>query len=149
MLTIGQLSELSGIPTSTIRFWERKGLLHPTAWTAGQRRYGDEARSQVAALRLCQDAGFTLAEIRQIWERREADPTAWRDFVRDKIVDITQRLEQLNRAHAMLSHALECPHEDITQWSKFVAAIDERRRPTRADPPIGRTTPVDRSASGS
>ena len=78
MLTIGQLAAASGVPTSTIRFWERRDLLVPTARSGGQRRYTDDALAQVGLLRLCQDAGFTLTEIQQMLAQRAGDPTRWR-----------------------------------------------------------------------
>jgi DNA-binding transcriptional MerR regulator len=126
MLTIGQLAQASGVPTSTIRFWERKGLLSPTERHAGQRRYHEDVRVRVAVLRLCQDAGFTLDEIHRMLAEEETNPVAWRDFVRAKLVRIEERLDQLNRAHRMLSHALECPEDDIAQWPRFQQAVDDR-----------------------
>jgi MerR family redox-sensitive transcriptional activator SoxR len=126
MLTIGQLATASGVPTSTIRFWERRGLLAPDARSGGQRRYSEEALSQVGVLRLCQDAGFTLAEIRQMMAQRPTDPFGWRSLVEAKMVSITESLGRLNKAHDLLSHALECTHDDIGQCPKFRAAVDHR-----------------------
>ena len=64
LLTIGQLSAETGVPTSTIRFWERKGLLIPDHRQSGQRRYTSGAVRSVAMLRLLQEVGLTLADIR-------------------------------------------------------------------------------------
>lgn len=131
LLTIGQLAEASGVPTSTIRFWERRELLTPTARVGGQRRYAEDALSQVGVLRLCQDAGFTLAEIRVILDAGASSP-AWRELVRDTMARIEENLRRLNKAHGLLSHALECPHEDITRCPRFRAAVDHRTGPRPA-----------------
>lgn len=133
MLTIGQLATASGVPTSTIRFWERKGLLRPDARTGGQRRYNEEAQSQVGMLRLCQDAGFTLAEIRQMMAQRATDPFRWRELVEAKMVSITENLRRLNKAHDLLSHALDCTHDDIRRCPKFIQAVDNRTGPRPAE----------------
>ena len=126
MLTIGQLATTTGVPTSTIRFWERRGLLAPQARQAGQRRYSEDAVHQVGLLLLCQDAGFTLAEIQRTIERRATDPSTWRQLVEDKMVDVRSSLAKLQKAHALLSHALECHHDDILTCPDFQEAVRHR-----------------------
>jgi DNA-binding transcriptional MerR regulator len=131
MLTIGQLSTATGIPASTLRFWERNGLLAADARQGGQRRYDEDALTKVALLRLCQDAGLTLSEISQIVHERVALSPSWRSFVRTKMDSLEENITHLQHAHEMLAHALECPHEDITQCPKFRQALDNRRGAAR------------------
>lgn len=126
MLTIGQLSMASGVPTSTIRFWERRGLLRPAGRSGGQRRYTEEALTQVGMLRLCQDAGFTLAEIQELVTKQVTDHYRWRELVEAKMASVNETLAKLNKAHELLTHALECTHEDIRRCPKFRAAVDHR-----------------------
>ena len=126
VLTIGQLSTASGVPTSTIRFWERRGLIRPAGRAGGQRRYTAEALSQVGMLRLCQDAGFTLAEIQELVTKQITDNHRWRELVEAKMVSVNETLAKLNKAHDLLTHALECEHEDIRNCPKFRAAVDHR-----------------------
>ncbi|HEX4725725.1 MAG TPA: MerR family transcriptional regulator [Pseudonocardiaceae bacterium] len=126
VLTIGQLSAASGVPTSTIRFWERRGLLSPAARSGGQRRYTEDALSQVGMLLLCQDAGFTLAEIQELVTKQVTDHYRWRELVEAKMVTITDSLRKLTKAQELLTHALECEHEDITHCPKFRMAVDHR-----------------------
>ncbi|HEX5114952.1 MAG TPA: MerR family transcriptional regulator [Pseudonocardiaceae bacterium] len=130
MLTIGQLATASGVPTSTIRFWERRDLLVPAARSGGQRRYTEDALAQVGLLRLCQDAGFTLTEIRQVLAQRAADPTRWRELVEAKMVDVATSLRKLRKAYDLLSHALECTHDDIVKCPRFQAAVENRATAT-------------------
>ncbi|HWC83101.1 MAG TPA: MerR family transcriptional regulator [Pseudonocardiaceae bacterium] len=129
VLTIGQLAQSCGVPTSTIRFWERRGLLAPDARQSGQRRYDERARVEVALLKLCQDAGFTLAEIGRFAEHRNSGRLIWRDMVKDKILDVEENLRRLHKAHDMLGHALNCPHEDITECPLFQEAVGHRLGP--------------------
>jgi len=133
MFTIGQLSVATGVPTSTIRFWERRDLLRPAARPGGQRRYTEEALSQVGMLRLCQDAGFTLAEIQELVTKQQADRFRWRELVDAKMVTINESLRKLNKARDLLAHALECEYEDITRCPKFRMAVDLRSGPV---PPV-------------
>jgi DNA-binding transcriptional MerR regulator len=146
MFTIGQLSVATGVPTSTIRFWERRNLMRPAARSGGQRRYTEEALSQVGMLRLCQDAGFTLAEIQDLITKQQTDRFRWRELVDAKMITITESLRKLNKARDLLAHALECEHEDITRCPKFRMAVDLRSGPIPATAPAV-TTPVT-TASG-
>lgn len=126
MLTIGQLAAMTGVPTSTIRFWERKGLLPPARRERGQRRYSADDRSAIGMLMVCQDAGFTLAEIRQMLRERADKPTGWREFVQAKMAHIEDRISRLDHARKLLTHAIDCPLDDITRCPLFRAAIDRR-----------------------
>ena len=133
MLTIGQLSEATGVPTSTIRFWERRGLLRPAGRSGGQRRYTADALSDVGMLRLCQDAGFTLAEIQELVTKQTVDQGRWRELVEAKMSAVDDMLGKLNKAHHLLAHALECEHDDITRCPLFLAAVEHRSGPVTAN----------------
>jgi hypothetical protein len=56
-MTIGELAEVSGIPASTLRYWERIKVLPRAHRVSGQRRYQTEAKYLVAVLRLAKHAG--------------------------------------------------------------------------------------------
>src|SRR4029450_10046616 len=64
LLGIGELGRQTGLATSALRYYERVGLLAPGGRVNGRRYYGSASAEQIALIRLCQDAGFTLAEIR-------------------------------------------------------------------------------------
>lgn len=127
MMTIGELAGATGVPTSTLRFWERRGLLDPPARSGGQRRYGEQALAEVAMLKLGQDAGLTLAEIERVGEALgRRDQQAWRDFVRVKLAEIDERRQRLDHAHRILAHALECPAPSLFDCARFQEAITRR-----------------------
>ena len=63
MLTIGELAERTGVPTSALRYYDELGLVRPVRREGGQRRYDTEAVRQVGFVLLLRDIGFTLAEI--------------------------------------------------------------------------------------
>lgn len=126
MFTIGQLAEATGVPASTIRFWERKGLLPVAERRGGQRRYTDAALTEVARLLLCQEAGFTLAEISRIEDELATRTDTWRDFIRAKITDIERDQERLAHAKTLLEHALECRHEVLGECPDFQAVVASR-----------------------
>ena len=68
---IGDLAKLCGVPTQTIRFYERRGLLpEPGRQPNGYRRYDKTSIERLAFIRRAQSAGLTLAEIRDVLDVR-------------------------------------------------------------------------------
>ena len=63
-LTIGALSERTGVATSALRFYEAEGLIHATRSPGGQRRYARDAIRRVSFIRVAQQVGLSLEEIR-------------------------------------------------------------------------------------
>ncbi|KJS55575.1 MerR family transcriptional regulator [Streptomyces rubellomurinus] len=114
-MTIGQLAETTGVPASAIRFWERHGLLPAPERQSGQRRYPPQAAERIVLLRKFQQAGLTLAEVREFQQdqpRRQA-------MIRAKIAEIEQRMIDLDHAHQLLTHALQCGKTDIVSCPTF------------------------------
>jgi MerR family redox-sensitive transcriptional activator SoxR len=62
-LTIGELSERSGVPASTLRFYELKGLLSATRSQGNQRRYRRDELRRVSFILAAQRVGLGLREI--------------------------------------------------------------------------------------
>jgi len=63
-LTIGALSERTGVATSALRFYEDEGLLHAHRNASGHRRYRRDEIRRVSFIRVAQQVGLTLKEIR-------------------------------------------------------------------------------------
>jgi DNA-binding transcriptional MerR regulator len=140
LMTIGQLSAETGVPTSTIRFWERKGLLTPDRRESGQRRYTAEAVRGVAMLRLLQEVGLTLADIRRFREERVITPRSWHTLVAEKLADVERQIAALEHARDLLTHASTCHHDDLLACSGFqewfagyLAAFPGREAPAGAN----------------
>src|SRR3989337_1244656 len=63
LLSIGELSERTGVPTTTLRYYDELGLVRPAARAAGRRRYAASAVRDVGVILLFREIGFSLAEI--------------------------------------------------------------------------------------
>jgi MerR family redox-sensitive transcriptional activator SoxR len=63
-LSIGAVSERTGVPVSALRYYEREGLLHPGRTDGGQRVYSRDAIRRVSFVRIAQQVGLSLVEIR-------------------------------------------------------------------------------------
>lgn len=103
-LTIGAVSERTGVAPSALRFYETEGLVRATRTAAGQRRYPRDTLRRVSFIRTAQQVGLSLGEIRDVLaslpEHRtptKADWTrlssSWRSLLDDRIA-ILQRLRE-------------------------------------------------------
>jgi len=63
LLSIGELSERTGVPTTALRYYDELGLVRPAARSAGQRRYAASAVRDVGLILVFREIGFSLAEI--------------------------------------------------------------------------------------
>jgi MerR family transcriptional regulator, redox-sensitive transcriptional activator SoxR len=62
-LTIGELSQRSGVAPSALRYYEAQGLIASRRTTGNQRRYPRPTLRRVAFIRSAQRVGLTLEEI--------------------------------------------------------------------------------------
>ncbi len=66
-LSIGQLARRTGVGIETVRYYERRGLLHePQRRQSGYRQYGEDAVARLQFIRRAKDIGFTLREIGEL-----------------------------------------------------------------------------------
>ena len=121
LVPIGELARRTGVATSALRYYERIGLLSPAGRVGQRRHYPPSSAERVALIRLCQDAGFTLAEIGRLldgWSR------AWGHLAERKIAELDARIADAQRAKKMITHALECPHRDLFACPNFRSALE-------------------------
>lgn len=98
-MLIGELADAVGLPTRTVRFYERKGLLlEPQRAPNGYRVYDEVTLGRLRFIRSAQSAGLSLAEIGSILDIRDtgqAPCTHVGDLLGVKLAEVRQRREQL------------------------------------------------------
>jgi DNA-binding transcriptional MerR regulator len=130
-LAIGELARRTGSATSALRYYESIGLLPPAERAGGRRHYPPSSAERIALIRLYQDAGFTLAEIRQLVAegRRRRN---WSRLAERKIDELDARIAEAQHARKLLEHALGCSHRDLLSCPNFQAALHARLAPDSA-----------------
>ena len=128
-MSIGELAHETTTPISTIRFYERKGLLAPPPRESGQRRYPPGAADRVRLIHMWQHAGFSLGEISQLLTDRE-NLEAWKELVRAKISELTVLQDEITRSHEQLEHALLCRAPDWTACATMRATARSHTAPS-------------------
>jgi MerR family redox-sensitive transcriptional activator SoxR len=112
LLTIGELSDRSGVPHSALRFYEAEGLLHPARSAGGQRRYHRDALRRVGFIRVAQEVGLSLAEIREalssLPEQRTPTEKDWARLAESWQPRIDHQIRVLERLRDRLSACIGC-----------------------------------------
>ena len=65
LLTIGDFAVRSGMAQSALRYYEKEGLIRSTRTSGNQRRYHRSELRRVAFIRIAQQVGVSLEEIRE------------------------------------------------------------------------------------
>ena len=67
MMTVNEVSKLTGVSIRTLQYYDRIGLLHPSGYTeAGYRLYDDAALDTLQQILLFRELEFPLKDIREI-----------------------------------------------------------------------------------
>ena len=112
-LSIGQLATAAGVPTSTVRYYERAGLLRPDFRTGSNYRgYGPATLERLKFIRSAQATGLSLNDIEALLQLTFSPETACDgvlDLVRKRLTEIRQRIKELRRVEKSLARSLaEC-----------------------------------------
>ena len=109
-ITIGRLAAGGGVGVETIRFYQRKGLLHTPKREGGIRRYGAEDLRRLRFIRQAKTAGFTLDEIRELLDLDSGeDRSRARTLAASRIEALDARIAELQRSRNALKRlAIEC-----------------------------------------
>jgi DNA-binding transcriptional MerR regulator len=136
LIAIGELARRTGLASSALRYYERVGLLSPAARAGGRRHYGASSAERVALIQLCQDAGFTLREIRALLAAGSRRGRPWARFLEAKLRELDSRISRAERARTLVQHALACPHSSLVTCPNFRSALkgylDSPKRPGHA-----------------
>jgi MerR family redox-sensitive transcriptional activator SoxR len=111
-LTIGELSERSGVATSAIRYYEDRGLVASRRTTGNQRRYPRATLRRLAFVRTAQRVGLALEEIEAALATLPSNRTPtradWARLSRGWRPRLEARIEQLERLRDTLDSCIGC-----------------------------------------
>ena len=111
-LSVGEVAARSGVAVSTVHFYERKGLI--AGWRSGgnQRRYRRAVLRRIAIIKVAQQLGIPLAEIRDRLSALPAEGSAgkadWSRIAAAWRSDLDSRIDQLTRLRDKLDGCIGC-----------------------------------------
>ena len=110
-IAIGEVARMAGINASAIRYYEKAGLLAKPERVNGSRRYGPEVLDVLAAIRVAQRAGFTIAEIRTLMNGFSAEEPLserWSSLARGKLAYVEALIDRAQTMKRLLERGLHC-----------------------------------------
>jgi MerR family transcriptional regulator, redox-sensitive transcriptional activator SoxR len=107
LLGISEVGEATGLQSSALRYYEKAGLIRPAARAGGRRQYDPSVLQRLAAIALLQEAGFTIAEVRQLLGSGSSQKRL-RSMAEQKISEIDAHVARVAAARELLVSALQC-----------------------------------------
>lgn len=124
-MPIGEVAGRAGVATSTVRYYERRGLLTPDTRVSGQRRYGVAALRRLVFIGMLQDAGLSLDDIEGVLGAGTV--AEWKAIAGERLVALSDEIERLQRARQYLEGALLCRFDHpLTECMIMGSEIDRR-----------------------
>jgi len=143
-LTIGQLAAAAGVPTSTVRFYEREKLLTPDARTGGNyRAYSNASLERLKFIRAAQASGFNLSDIREMLALTHSDDEPCKEIatlIENRLADVRKRMSELHQVEKTLASALANCCRGGTDWCNEVVRLGGTRKSRK--PAKDRCTPL-------
>ena len=129
-LRIGQLADAADVKLTTIRYYERRGLMPPPDRNdANYRLYPRESVARLRFIKQAQMLGFSLEEIEHLLSLRTQSETACAEVQQqamDKIEQIEEKVRLLRQMQASLGRLVKmCDNGAIQGGCPFIQAIEE------------------------
>jgi DNA-binding transcriptional MerR regulator len=110
-MRIGSFAAATGLSRDTIRFYEQQGLLRPQrVGDGGYRHYAAADVDRCAMIRLGQQLGFSLRQIRELadaWDSGRLTPARKRAELDARLLDLDARIAALKRMRAYVRAKLD------------------------------------------
>jgi MerR family transcriptional regulator, redox-sensitive transcriptional activator SoxR len=110
-MSISEAAKRIGVRPSTIRYYERIGILPPAHRISGQRRYDVAVLHRLTIIQRARQTGFTLTEIKKLFFgfRAGIPPSVrWHKLKRQKIVELDAMLKHIQAMRELLEQQGHC-----------------------------------------
>ncbi|HEX6154646.1 MAG TPA: helix-turn-helix domain-containing protein [Burkholderiales bacterium] len=131
-MDIAEVAQRSGIPASTLRFYEEKGLISSRGRRGLRRLFDSAVLDRLALIALGSAAGFSLDEIARMFAP-DGKPRIDRAMLAAKAQELDRTIRKLGAMRDGLRHAAACPAPSHLECPTFrrllrAAASGKKRR---------------------
>jgi DNA-binding transcriptional MerR regulator len=135
MIDIAEVAKRTGVAASTLRYYEKKGLIASVGRQGLRRSFAPSVLDQLALIALGQAAGLSLDEIGSMLSPNSG-PAIDRPLLATKADEIDRTIKQLRAVSRGLRHAAACKassHAECPTFQRLLkaaasGALDSRRR---------------------
>lgn len=132
-LDIGEVAKHSGVPVSTLRFYEDKGLIASIGRRGLRRQFNERVLERLALVALGRSAGFSLDEIALMFAP-DGKPRIDRRVLSSKAQELDKTIRELSAIRDGLRHAAACPapsHMECPTFRRILKAAISGHTGTR------------------
>lgn len=123
-MDIGEVAQRAGVPVSTLRYYEQKGLIASTGRRGLRRQFDPDVLNRLALIALARTAGFSLDEIGGMFAP-DGRPRIDRQMLADRAEELDRTIRRLSAMRDGLRHAAACPaptHLECPTFRRFLSA---------------------------
>lgn len=117
-MDISEVAQRSGVPASTLRFYEEKGLISSIGRRGLRRVFGPGVLDRLALIALGRSAGFSLDEIARMFSTN-GHPRIDRQLLVSKADELDRTIRKLTAMRDGLRHAAACSAPSHMECPKF------------------------------
>jgi len=133
-LDITEVAQRSGVPPSTLRFYEEKGLIASIGRRGLRRQFDARVLERLALISVGRTAGFSLDEIALMFAP-DGKPRIDRRLLSAKAEQLDKTIRELSAIRDGLRHAAACPapsHAECPTFRRILkTAISGRTQPRK------------------
>jgi MerR family transcriptional regulator, redox-sensitive transcriptional activator SoxR len=132
-MTIGEVARRTGLPSSTLRFYEKEKLICRPRRVSGRRDYDEEVFANLHLIRMALEGGFTISQTRTLihgFSGTSSPSQRWRALATQKLKEVRMRVAQLRHAEKMLERATRCQCISLTDCADLLL----QREQTASEP---------------
>lgn len=130
ILDIADVAERSGLPPSTLRYYEEIGLIDSMGRHGLRRQYGPETLLQLSLITMGKSAGFSLDEIAGMFGS-DGQPDLPRDDLLTRADQLDRQIRDLTLLRNALRHVAECPapsHMECPTFKRLLKVTTARKK---------------------
>lgn len=134
LIDIVEVGRRSGLPASTLRYYEQLGLIESLGRRGLRRTFGADVLDRLSLIALGRSAGLSLAEIGGMLGV-DGEVRIDRELLAARAHDIDRAIRQMQAIRDGLRHAANCPapsHEECPSFRRLKEAASSRLRHTRS-----------------
>lgn len=120
-MDIAEVAKASGLPASTLRFYEEKGLIQSAGRNGLRRLFSANVIERLALISLGRSAGFSLDEISEMFTTEGPDIN--RALLSAKADELDRTIEELASMRDGLRHAAVCKAPNYFECPKFLRLL--------------------------
>jgi MerR family redox-sensitive transcriptional activator SoxR len=123
-LKIGDLARQAGVAPSTLRYYEKAGLLPAPARISKRRHYDRQSLGRIRIILIARDAGFTVNETRTFLNGFPFGATPavrWRAMAKKKLAELEVLAARVNAMKALLDASFHCECRRLEDCERLIA----------------------------